>query len=60
MEEKKLVTYEAFEKYHKRLIEYIEMHDDLILNGETICPKCGAVITSDKCDECVNQNSVDN
>ena len=60
MEEKKFVTYEAFERYHKRLIEHIGMHDDLILNGETVCPKCGAVITSDKCDECANQNFVGN
>ena len=41
-----------FEQYHKNLMEYIGMHDDLILNGETTCPKCGATITSDKCDKC--------
>lgn len=51
-DEKKYVTYEMFEQYHKRLMEYIGMHDDLILNGETTCPKCGATITSDKCDKC--------
>jgi predicted RNA-binding Zn-ribbon protein involved in translation (DUF1610 family) len=28
------------------------MHDDLILYGETTCPKCGATITSDKCENC--------
>ena len=32
-------------------MEYIGMHDDLILNGETTYPKCGAIITSDKCDK---------
>lgn len=52
MDEKKFVTWEAFEQYHKNLMEYIGMHDDLILNGETTCPKCGETITSDKCDKC--------
>ena len=52
MDEKKFVTMEMFEQYHKNLMEYIGMHDDLILNGETTCPKCGAIITSDKCDKC--------
>lgn len=52
MNEEKYVTLEMFEKYHKRLMEYIGMHDDLILNGETTCPKCGAIITSDKCEYC--------
>ena len=51
-DEKKYVTLEMFEQYHKKLMEYIGMHDDLILNGETTCPKCGAVIKSDKCDKC--------
>lgn len=55
MNENKYVTIEMFEKYHKKLMEYIGMHDDLILNGETTCPKCGAIITSDKCDKC-NEN----
>ena len=50
--EKKFVTLEAFEQYHKKLIEYIDMHDDLMLDGETTCPKCGATITSDKCAHC--------
>lgn len=50
--EKKYVTLEMFEQYHKNLMEYIGMHDDLILNGETTCPKCGAIIKSDKCDKC--------
>ena len=54
-DEKKYVTYEMFEQYHKRLMEYIGMHDDLILNGETTCPKCGSTITSDKCDKCNNK-----
>ena len=57
MEEKKYVTWEAFEEYHKKLMEYIGMHDDLMLNGETTCPKCGATITSDKCERC---NNIDN
>lgn len=52
MDEKKFVTIEMFEQYHKKLMEYIGMHDDLMLNGETTCPKCGATITSDKCDKC--------
>ena len=49
MDEKKFVTWEAFEQYHKKLMEYIGMHDDLMLNGEITCPKCGATIKSDKC-----------
>ena len=49
---KKYVTIEMFEQYHKKLMEYIGIHDDLILNGETTCPKCGATITSDKCKHC--------
>lgn len=55
MDEKKFVTIEMFEKYHKKLMEYIGMHDDLILNGETTCPMCGAIITSDKCENCVEK-----
>lgn len=58
MEEKKFVTLEMFEKYHENLMNYISMHDDLILNGETTCPKCGATITSDKCKHC-NTNEVE-
>ena len=52
MDENKYVTYEMFEKYHENLMNYIGMHDDLMLNGETTCPKCGATITSDKCEYC--------
>ena len=52
--ENKFVTLEAFKQYDKRLREYIGMHDDLMLDGETICPKCGATITSDKCEYCSN------
>ena len=52
MSETKYVTWEAFQKYHEKLVEYIGIHDDLILNGETTCPKCGATITSYKCEEC--------
>lgn len=55
MDEKKFVTLEAFEEYHKKLMEYIGMHDDLMLEGETICPKCGETITSDKCEHCANK-----
>ena len=51
-DEKKYVTWEMFELYHKRLMEYIGIHDDLMLNGEATCPKCGAIITSDKCENC--------
>ena len=52
MDEKKFVTIKMFEQYHERLIEYIRMHDELMLNGETTCPKCGATITSYKCEYC--------
>lgn len=54
MNEEKYVTYEMFEKYHKKLMEYIGIHDDLMLNGETTCPKCGEIMTSDKCKKCSN------
>ena len=50
MNEEKFVTWEAFELYHKKLMEYIGMHDDLMLDGETRCPNCGAIIMSDNCD----------
>lgn len=53
--EEKFVTLEMFEKYHENLINYIKMHDDLTLKGETTCPKCGATITSDKCEYCSGQ-----
>lgn len=52
MDENKYVTLEMFELYHKNLMEYIGIHDELILNGEAICPKCGAIMTSDKCENC--------
>ena len=52
MDEKKFVTWEMFEKYHEQLMAYIGMHDDLILEGKTTCPKCGETITSDKCEHC--------
>lgn len=58
MSENKYVTWEMFEQYHKKLTEYIGMHDDLMLNGETTCPKCGAIITSEKCENCANNNEV--
>ena len=41
MEEDKFVTLEMFEKYHEQLMNYIGIHDGLMLNKETICPKCG-------------------
>ena len=59
MDEKKFVTIEAFEQYHKNLMEYIGMHDDLILNGKTTCPKRGATITSDKCEKCAVKEEKD-
>ena len=58
-DEKKFVTIEMFEQYHKKLMEYIGMHDDLMLDGFTICPKCGATIASDKCEHCVNNSEVE-
>lgn len=55
MRNHKFVTIEMFEEYHKKLMEYIGMHDDLMLEGKTTCPKCGATITSDKCDNCAKE-----
>ena len=52
MEKKKFVTIEMFEKYHENLMNFIGIHDELTLNGEAICPKCGEVMTSDKCKNC--------
>ena len=57
--EKKYVTLEAFEEYHKKLMEYIGMHDDLMLDGVITCPKCGVTITSDKCENCTKSNEVE-
>ena len=57
MDEKKYVTLEMFEQYHKKLMEYTGMHDDLILNGETTCPKCGDTMKNDKCDKCAAEKS---
>ena len=57
--ETKFVTLEAFEEYHKNLMNYIGMHDDLMLNGETTCPKCGVTITNDKCEHCAKKNEVE-
>ena len=56
MDEKKFVTLEMFEEYDRLLKEYIGMHDDLILEGKTTCPKCGATITSDKCENCAKED----
>ena len=52
MDKNKYVTYEILEQYHKRLMEYIGIHDDLILHGYTFCPKCGEVMMTDKCNKC--------
>ena len=57
MRNHKYVTMEIFEEYHKKLMEYIGMHDDLMLKGETTCPKCGATITSDKCEFCAAEKA---
>jgi histidinol phosphatase-like enzyme len=59
MSETKYVTWEMFEQYHKKLMEYIGMHDDLMLDGFTICPKCGEIMTSDKCERCAKSNEVE-
>lgn len=59
MRNHKYVTMEMFEEYHKKLMEYIGMHDDLMLEGKTTCPKCGATITSDKCEHCTKDNEVE-
>ena len=59
MSDNKYVTLEMFEEYHKNLMNYIGMHDDLMLKGETTCPKCGATITSDKCEYCAKNNEVE-
>lgn len=56
MEEQKFVTFEMFEKYHQKLMNYITMHDDLTLEGTTLCPECGNILTSDKCDVCQKEN----
>ena len=60
MDEKKYVTWEMFEEYHKKLMEYIGMHDDLILNGKTTSQKCGETITNDKCEKCSNTETKEN
>lgn len=59
MDENKFVTLEMFELYHKNLMDYIGMHDDLMLDGETTCPKCGTTITSDKCENCAKSSEVE-
>jgi recombinational DNA repair protein RecR len=48
----KYVSLEMFEKWHQQLMDYIGIHDDLMLDGETICPKCGEIMTTDKCENC--------
>ena len=46
MEKEKIVTLEAFEQYHKKLMEFIGLSDDSILNIET--DQCDEEITDDK------------
>ena len=55
-EDRKFVTLEMFEKYHEQIMDYIRIHDDLILNGESTCSKCGSVMTSDKCENCSRED----
>ena len=52
MDEQKFVTLEALERYDELLKAYIKMRDELMLDGITTCPKCGAIITSEKCENC--------
>jgi hypothetical protein len=52
IDEKKLVTMDVFEKYHEMLVDYINIHDQLMLEGEATCPKCGATINSYPCENC--------
>ena len=56
IDEKKLVTIDVFEKYHEMLVDYIDIHDQLILNGEATCPKCGAIITIYPCENCSEES----
>lgn len=58
MDKNKYVTLEMFEKYHKQLMDYIGIHDDLMLDGFAICPKCGEIMTDDKCENCSKENEV--
>lgn len=51
-EDRKFVTLEMF----KQIMDYIRIHDDLILNGESTCSKCGSVMTSDKCENCSRED----
>lgn len=50
--EKKIVTLEAFKEYDKKIKEYIAMRDGL-------CPKCGSIITGDKCENCNEVSNYD-
>ena len=50
--DKKIVTRDMFEQYHKLLIQYIDVRDSLILEGKATCPNCGSELTSFKCDNC--------
>lgn len=52
MDENKYVTIEMFEKYHQMLMDYIGIHDNLVLHGYAFCPKCGEVLSGFKCNKC--------
>lgn len=48
MDKDKYITLDMFKKYHEQLMDYISIHDDLILNGETTCSKCGECNNKEK------------
>ena len=52
MKEEKYVTFEMLEEYHKQLMDYINIHDNLILHGYAFCPKCGEVLFGYTCEKC--------
>ena len=51
--DRKIVTLDALQCYHKNLKKYIDMRISLEVHGRTNCPNCGAVIhDGDKCEYC--------
>ena len=50
--DKNYVSLDALKEYDKYIKLYIAMHDGILENEETECPKCGAVITSSVCENC--------
>ena len=54
MDSKKYVTLEMLDQYNKKLMTYIKMRDELMLNGFTTCPDCGTTLTSIKCENCAS------